>query len=168
VDEKHQLGFDHIARPGLLYSPDSKRLAYAAVRGEQIIVVCDGALGPTYSNVVDIGFSADSKHVAYRAVTGQQPVVVVDSKPLPPCDAVTPVTFSPDGAHYIFAALRGISASIYVDGAALPYAYTSWMRDSRPVFASANAVDLLMARDRALLQVRVNLAGTPTTAPAAK
>ena len=132
---------------------------YAAVKGQKIMVVTDGVAGPEYSNVVDMVFSADSKHLAYRALTGQQPVVVMDGKPTEPFDILTALTFSPDGTHYAYAALKGTTGKIYLDGVPLQSLYTAWVRDSRPIWPSNDAIDLLMARDRTLLQVRVQLQG---------
>src|SRR3954452_21093330 len=104
-------------------------------------------------------YSADSKHLAYRALTGQQPVVVVDGKATEPFDVLTAVNFSPDGTRYAFAALKGSTGKIYVDGVPVANAYTAWVRDSRPVWPANDAIDLLMARDRTLLQVKVQFQG---------
>lgn len=162
LDGKPQTPYEHIARPGMLFSPDSKRLAYAAVRGKQLLVIADGVESVPYVNVLDLGFSPDSKHLAYRAVIEKQPVLVMDGKAGEPFDTLSPVAFGPDGAHWVFAGLRGTTASIYVDGVPLPEAYTAWVRDSRPVFARNDAVDLLMARERNLLQVRLTIGGAAT------
>jgi roadblock/LC7 domain-containing protein len=159
LDGKHLAPLDHIARPGIVFSPDGKRLAYSGVRGQQFVVVCDGVEGPRYERIVDMSFSSDSRHFVYRATANQQPLVVIDGKPSPPYDTLTPFTFSPGGSHCVYGGLRDAIATVVADGADLPKTYTAPMRDSKPVFLTTDAADLLMWRDRELLRVRVKFAG---------
>lgn len=55
-------------RSGLVFSPNSKRLAYAAwISDDHMIVVVDGQSGPVFDQIGTCGlyFSQDSKHLAY-------------------------------------------------------------------------------------------------------
>ena len=70
-------------RSGLVFSPDSKRLAYAAWTAEnQMAVVVDGTPGPLVETVSINGiyFSPDSRHVAYVARRAGAWHVVVDGQ----------------------------------------------------------------------------------------
>jgi WD40 repeat protein len=53
---------------GLVFSPDSQRLAYMVVQYEGLrTLVVDGIEGKGYSSITDITFGIDSQHVAYIA-----------------------------------------------------------------------------------------------------
>jgi hypothetical protein len=68
-------------RCGLVFSPDSKRLAFAAWTGEaEMAVVVDGRSGPVFEQIATVGiyFSPDSKHVAYAGRRASMWHVVVD------------------------------------------------------------------------------------------
>lgn len=67
---------------GIVFSPDSTRLAYAGWVGADAVVVVDGTIGEGYDQIGMIGifFSPDSRHVAYAASKGSQWFVVVDGK----------------------------------------------------------------------------------------
>jgi len=62
----------------LLFSPDSKHLAYAAMSGDNLFVVVDGEEGKEYGGVDGPIFSMDSKRVAYIARRDGKNFVVVD------------------------------------------------------------------------------------------
>ena len=57
------------AAASLVVSPDGKRVAYGAQKGEKWRVVVDGQEGSEYDRIVEGGliFSPDSKRVAYLA-----------------------------------------------------------------------------------------------------
>lgn len=67
---------------GIVFSPDSRHLAYAGWIGKDAVVVVDGTIGEPYDQIGMIGifFSADSRHVAYAAGKGSQWFVVIDGK----------------------------------------------------------------------------------------
>src|SRR6516164_8307620 len=78
-------GIEHGEYPRILgsppaFSPDSKRVAYRAVRGDRMLVVVDGQEGPQYDAIGegDPIFSPDSKRVAYIAKRESKVFVVVD------------------------------------------------------------------------------------------
>jgi len=62
----------------LAVSPDSKRVAYDAQRGQKWLVVVDGVEGKEYDGIGALLFSRGSKRVAYAAKRGQKWLVVVD------------------------------------------------------------------------------------------
>ena len=63
---------------GLLFSKDSKRLAYGGTRGGKAFLVVDGQKGEDYDELGHFEFSADAKHVAFQATKGPRCVLVVD------------------------------------------------------------------------------------------
>ncbi|HOK09764.1 MAG TPA: hypothetical protein PLJ10_08900, partial [Candidatus Hydrogenedens sp.] len=64
----------------LIFSPDSRRVAYSAKRGDKWVVVVDGVEGKEYDGIGagSLIFSPDSRRVAYSAKRGGKWVVVVD------------------------------------------------------------------------------------------
>jgi len=68
----------------LLFSPDSKRLAYvvsplsSTLPGPKYFIVVDGEKGKKYEYIDDFVFSPDSKHVIYIVIHGEKMFVVVD------------------------------------------------------------------------------------------
>jgi hypothetical protein len=64
---------------GVVFSPDSQRVAYMARRGDKVLVVMDGVEGKEYDAIgVYPVFSPDSKRVAYEAKRGGKQLVAVD------------------------------------------------------------------------------------------
>jgi len=67
----------------LLFSPDSKRLAYVEWKsqwrpGEKYRIVVDGEKGKKYEYIDDFIFNPDSKHVTYIVIHGAKMFVVID------------------------------------------------------------------------------------------
>jgi len=95
----------------LVFSSDSKHLAYAAKRGGKWVVVLDGQEGAEYHDI-GVGspaFSPDGKRIAYSAKTDAKAhwVVVVDGQAGPEFEAIFNPSFSPDGKHLAYAAVQG-------------------------------------------------------------
>jgi dipeptidyl aminopeptidase/acylaminoacyl peptidase len=114
VYPQYEVVFDgHPQKPyakvdGLIFSPDSKWLAYAASTGEgQWKVVVNGREEETYQRVGMPQFSPDSKRLAYVAL---QPdggrMVVVNGRPGKPYEMILQgrIYFSPDGRRLAYAA----------------------------------------------------------------
>ncbi|HEX3000661.1 MAG TPA: hypothetical protein VHR86_10570 [Armatimonadota bacterium] len=107
------------------FSPDGRRLAYTARRGEKWRVLVDGKEGPEWDEVTAPFFSGDSKHLCYRGEAGGKWYVQIDEKRYGPYEARdespvysttlttrsvaydnAPATFSANG-HFGICAFRG-------------------------------------------------------------
>jgi len=116
----------------LVFSPDSKRIAYSGCKRitysgtvdspeagdkwfvEKWFVVVDGQEGKQYDVVGSIAFSPDSKHFAYTAKVytdggSGKWFVVVDGQEGKQYDSVGYPTFSPDSKHVAYTANLGDS-----------------------------------------------------------
>ena len=98
-----------------VFSPDSKRLAYAASRegGKKGFVVCDGKEGREYDGVARPVFSPDSQHLAYWAVRDTRPFIVHDGREgdVPAVDVhieqrMHPLCFSSDSQQVAFVTMN--------------------------------------------------------------
>lgn len=113
-----------------IFSPDSMRLAYIAMRGKKWHVVVDGKEGNGYDAIGEwfwegfnyMIFSPDSKRIAYKAKRGDKWFVVVDGVEGEEYDAIgSPleghhIVFSPDGKRVGYKAKRGDKSFIVIDG----------------------------------------------------
>ncbi len=105
-----------------IFSPDSKHLAYRALRNKQWMVVRDGKEGPLFKEkyedlyenngedvIDDILFSSDSQHVAYRARRDGKWRVILDGKEGKPYDWIADddLHFSKDSKRVAYWAERG-------------------------------------------------------------
>jgi Tol biopolymer transport system component len=106
-----------------VFSPDGKRIAFSVRRGEQWLVVTDGASGKGYESILDwkIRFSPDSKHVAYLAMRGPKQIFVVDGvergedNQTDQYDAGD-IIFSPDGNRVAWPVGARGNQAVVVDG----------------------------------------------------
>jgi len=113
-----------------VFSPDSKRLAYVASRGDrQETVVIDGIEGARYGSVSRLMFSPDSRRVAHVASTAGL-MVVVDGRASQPFNTLLgpdpiqerydagllrAIAFSPDSRHVAYATKQGDLIRIVID-----------------------------------------------------
>ena len=128
MDGEEGAEYDEIALPRSVFSPDSRRTAYAARRARRAVVVVDGQEQPEYD---DIGqghptFSPDGR-VAYVGIRQEKRLlrrargrhaVVLEGQVVGEYDAVaaeTPV-FSADGQHMAYEATRDGRAIVVLDG----------------------------------------------------
>lgn len=103
LDGSWQAEFDNIYEDSLVFSPDSKRLAYAAHQGVpgRSYVVVDGVAGRGYEEVGSVRFSPNSQHLAYIARKDREfKAAVLDGKEAEPYPYVTCIAFSPDGLRF--------------------------------------------------------------------
>ena len=103
-----------------MFSPDSRRLAYAGERGDKWVVVVDGEEGPEFSNVRtdSLVFSPNSQRIAYATrESGKWSVVVDDAagKQYDRIDRSGPI-FSPDSENVAYVASIGTNSYIVING----------------------------------------------------
>jgi len=120
VDGKAGAKYDRIFN--LIFSPDSKRVAYIVHKnmGGGRFVVVDGQAGTEYKWVTSLIFSPDGKRVAYTARKGEKSLVVVDGKPGAEYDDILkdfPI-FSPDGKRVAYVARKDQKYLVVVEGQA--------------------------------------------------
>jgi WD40 repeat protein len=100
------LGYNEIST--ILFSPDSKRLAYVGSKGKMMAVV-DGKADEECKEIRNLQFSADSKHVAYEAKRDKLWSVVVDGHAGSEYEGIAGLRISPDGKHVAYAAAKSKS-----------------------------------------------------------
>jgi hypothetical protein len=97
------------AQQGIVFSPDSRRLAYAGWIGDGAVVVVDNRISVPCRQIGMIGlyFSPDSQHLAYAALKGDSWYVVVDGKTGFEYQGIgqTGLTFEADGKTVSFRGL---------------------------------------------------------------
>jgi hypothetical protein len=76
VNGKHGKFYDAIG--GLIFSPDSAQVAYAAKTDVTWAAVANGKEGKSYDGIRRLAFSPDSRRLAYLADSGEKMVFVVD------------------------------------------------------------------------------------------
>jgi Tol biopolymer transport system component len=107
------------------FSPDGRRVAYVARRGNKFLVVADSKEGPAYDEI-RVGaptFSADSRRLAYFAERGGKTLAVIDgieSKPFDDASSEAPI-FSPDSRHVVYTAEHGKQTHVVLDGVETVY-----------------------------------------------
>jgi len=111
VNEEEGKLYDDILKYTPIFSPNGKRIAYAASEGNGLFVVVDGTEAKRYHSILkhSIAFSPDSKRVAYVAREGDKWFIVVDGKEGKRYDDIlkySPV-FSPDSKRVAYAARDG-------------------------------------------------------------
>ncbi len=110
----------------IIFSPDSRDVAYVARKGPKYLVVRKGGEGKVYDHI-NIGaptFSPDSKRLAYFATRGEKELCVADGvegRALDSVDSFRPM-FSPDSKRLLYRASRGGKAFVVVDGVEIPEA----------------------------------------------
>lgn len=119
VDDKKGPVFDGISPATAIFSPDSKRIAYAASTGGKVVAVIDGqAQTPHPLMRIPPMFSPDSRHVVYVSGSQNQWSVVLDGVEGPNFESFTEnsVVFSPDSRHLAYAARNGKQWQMMRDG----------------------------------------------------
>jgi WD40-like Beta Propeller Repeat len=116
IDGKEDEAFDNVGK--LCFSPDSRRVLYAAWRAGKAFAVLDGVPGRAYDMVGYPAqpFSPDSRRVAYLAARDGKQVVVVDGQEEGDYEAVPWLWFSPDSRRVAYRAQRGQKEFAVVDG----------------------------------------------------
>lgn len=130
VDGAEYPGFSAVDLKSLVFSPDSRKLAFVAQKGNggwQLYL--DGAESvDRYDDVAclatapTVRFSPDSQHVAFAAVRNARWLVVVDGKPGAEYDAILDdtIVFSPDSSRIAYAVRRGGHEMVLLDESEQP------------------------------------------------
>ncbi|MDD8020796.1 MAG: hypothetical protein PHU81_06395 [Acidobacteriota bacterium] len=104
-----------------VFSPDSHRLAYVALIGQQELIVVDGKESDKYDEIVSAPiFSPDSKRVAYISRKDGQYRTVVDGQPGQEYERIENLMFSPDSQKFAYIACRHDNQLVVVDGTEQP------------------------------------------------
>jgi hypothetical protein len=99
------------------FSPDSKKVAYIALRDRRVYAVVDGAEGRGYDGVANLLFSSDGKMAYIVARDKKQCVVLNGVESKKDYDGVVPdnLAFSPDGKHIAYEARLGEKPFFVID-----------------------------------------------------
>lgn len=131
LDSRASDSYPKVCAGCMVFSPDSKHLAYTVCRDEMLpagaqyakpcvtwSIVRDGELQAVYDDVGTPAFSQDGNHMAYVALQGNDLFLVLDGAPGPRFARTSEymVTFSPKGDHVAFVAGMGDSACVVLDG----------------------------------------------------
>lgn len=111
--------YDGIRQGSLVFSPDNRRVAYAATKAQSEVVVVDYEEGPQYSEIiVPPVFSPDGKHVGYAAKRGETCMVVLNGEEGPRYDGIGEysLVFSPNSKRVAYGAAKGSKWVAIVDG----------------------------------------------------
>jgi WD40 repeat protein/serine/threonine protein kinase len=145
---------------GVVFSPDSRRLAYLAAQGGKKFLVVDGRpeeigidlLWAEPSGDGAIYFSSDSSRFAYGGVRAKRFFFVVDGNLSREYDNLRHFEFSQDGTHFAFAAAKGNRFVITVDGVERAE-YGAVV--AGPVFRPDGILEFLAADEKSLWRVEV-------------
>jgi hypothetical protein len=146
IDGSEGEPFDRIVHGSVVFSPDSRRVAYAAERQGKFLIVVDGEEGQPFEDIYNPVFSPDDRRVAYvGGKVGSRSAVVdgeIVSAKYPDVGGGTGVVFSPDSQRLAYAALTAPEAEfVVIDGREeQPYASVGklyFSPDSRRVLYTA-------------------------------
>ena len=106
----------------LIFSPDSRHLAYPVERSGRWSVVRDGRPGREWDGVAELVFSPENGRLAYAALDGAAWRVVVDERPGEPFDSLVAgsLAFDATGRRFVYAAVRAGLVHAVIDGGTGP------------------------------------------------
>jgi hypothetical protein len=150
VDGREEKQYDYIGAGTVIFSPDSKRVAYGAIVGNRVFLVVDGKEDKTYDTIGGRGpvFSPDSKRVAYSATVGNKHFVVVDGNGQTPYDGIAQGTliFSPDSKRVAYAAPQSGNKWVVVVDGKDGTQYDAFFRGGRIVFDRPDGFHYLVGK----------------------
>lgn len=117
LDDAPERCFDGVSLSRIVFSPDSRSVAYAVEQDGGWVVVRDGRPGPVEDGVGELVFSPLGDALAYTALRGGRWHVVVDGAAGEAYDSLFSgtLTFDPSGRRIAYAAFRRGSAFAVVD-----------------------------------------------------
>lgn len=107
---------DYVGIKPMIFSADSRHLAYSALEADSWFIVKDGQKGKPFKSVGSPVMSHDGQRLAYPALIPGGWCMVVDGTPGKVFDKVGPPAFSPDGRRLAYAARAGGKERMVVDG----------------------------------------------------
>jgi WD40 repeat protein len=122
VDGKQSASYDAVGQ--VLFSPDSKRLAYVVQQNKMQHVILNGKKGPGYEGIAKTDgliFSPDSLKLAYPVFKEGRWLMVIDGKNQSFYDKIGTKVFSPDSKHFVYAALKNDKWVVVFDGRESPF-----------------------------------------------
>ena len=142
------------SKTSVLFSPDSRRIAYLAHSGPTRKIYVNGKAEDVEMDFLVGGmvFSDDSKRLAYGGRRGNRFFLVLDGKQGDEYDALGYFGFSQDGKHIAFTAKKGDKMVIVVDGKERA-TYDSV--PAGPVFRADGALEFLAAEKPTLYRIEV-------------
>ncbi|HEY5891824.1 MAG TPA: hypothetical protein VIT91_01210 [Chthoniobacterales bacterium] len=124
VNDEQSPKYGGIVNDSLSFSPDSKRVAWGALRDGRKVVVVDGEEFSAYDGSAEgmPVWSSDSRRFAFFTSMGGRIAAVVDGKTGEAWDTVIKESFvfSPDSSRFAFIAKDGGYGRVVVDGKAGP------------------------------------------------
>jgi Tol biopolymer transport system component len=112
--------YDRIVTGSVVFSPDSRRLAYAAQRAGRFLVVVDHLESDEFEDIRNPVFSPDSRKVAFVAGKVGHRVGIVDgvavTRNYPDVGGGTGMVFSPDSARLAYVACGSGKETVVLDG----------------------------------------------------
>jgi Tol biopolymer transport system component len=112
--------YDRIVTGSVVFSPDSRRLAYAAEQGGRVRVVVDHVEGDEFEDIHNPVFSPDSRKVAFVAGKVGHRVGILDGVAVtgkyPDVGGGTGMVFSPDSTRLAYVACASGKQTVVVDG----------------------------------------------------
>lgn len=138
----------------LIFSPDSRKVAYLAHQGGKKQVVIDAQPQEVPMDFLAGGmfFSDDSRHLAYGCRRGDKFFLVVDGKKGADYDALGHFEFSPDGNHVAFTAKQGERMLVVVDGRERAVCATV---PAGPVFRADGTLEFIYADETSLFRAEI-------------
>jgi len=119
LDKKMDKLYDYILSGTPVFSPDSKKIAYGAVKGDDYFIVVDGKEGNNiYEDIAGetVTFSPDSKHLAFAAKKNGRWFIEKDGEIGKDYDEIgSSVIFSPDSKHLAYTAHKGDEWVVILD-----------------------------------------------------
>lgn len=165
-------GIERLIGETIRFSPDSKRLAYAAGRKEKVrdadgkglladsfFYVLDGQELRGYDSLGPFLFSPDSKRSAYIAVKNKRVVAVIDGSEGKYYEEIRQPQFSPDSKRFVYLASREGQSYCVTDNSESP-AYAS---TGNLIAFSGDGANMayVAARGRTAFVVRNGVEGQP-------
>jgi hypothetical protein len=147
------------------FSPDSKKVAYIALRERRVLAVVDGAEGRGYDGIANLLFSKDNK-MAFVAAKGKKQCVVINGvEGKNDYDGIVPdnLAFSADGKHLAYEARKDTKPLFVIDETETKE-HAGSLRGSRLTWDSPTSLHALILRgdkkeEKEVVRLQVDIAG---------